>query len=629
MFEIRIHGRGGQGVVTAAELLSAAVFADGKYAQAFPSFGSERTGAPVVSYCRIDDKPIRVREPVMHPDVLIIQDPTLLHQVSLFDGAGDDVVVLINSGQPLAELGIEDFTSRLRPGAVVTVPASQLAQQHAGRPVPNAALLGAFAALTGAVSLDSVLAAITDRFTGAVASGNVAAAEAVYDVALRQLGQPASRPVPGHAPAQPAMPAGRGQGRVEQMEGSRGVAESVGLCRPEVICAYPISPQTHIVEALATQVKSGDLAPCEFVNVESEFAAMSVAIGASAAGARAYTATASQGLLYMAEALYNASGLGLPIVMTVANRAIGAPINIWNDHSDAMSQRDCGWIQLYAETNQEALDLHIQAFRIAEEVSLPVMVCMDGFILTHAHERLEIPAQAQVDRFLPPYEPRQVLDPADPVSIGAMVGPEAFTEVRYLAHARQNQALRLIPEVAAAFASEFGRDSGGLVRPYRVEDAETIVVALGSVLGTIKDTIDELRAAGMKIGALGITSFRPFPLEAVRAALRDAQRVVVLERALAVGIGGIVSANVRMALSHIQLNGYTVIAGLGGRAITKASLRDLFTRAAADELAPLTFLDLNTELVNRELARTAASRRSGPAAENILRDLGAVATRIG
>ena len=210
-------------------------------------------------------------------------------------------------------------------------------------------------------------------------------------------------------------------------------------------------------------MKSGDLAPCEFVNVESEFAAMSVAIGASAAGARAYTATASQGLLYMAEALYNASGLGLPIVMTVANRAIGAPINIWNDHSDAMSQRDCGWIQLYAETNQEALDLHIQAFRIAEEVSLPVMVCMDGFILTHAHERLEIPGQAQVDAV-----PAAVTShgrcsiPADPVSIGAMVGPEAFTEVRYLAHARQKQALELIPEVAAEFA---GRVRPRLRRP--------------------------------------------------------------------------------------------------------------------------------------------------------------------
>src|SRR5512133_722558 len=183
---------------------------------------------------------------------------------------------------------------------------------------------------------------------------------------------------------------------LKQTEGSRAVAEAVALCRPEVICAYPISPQTHIVEALGEIVASGELTPCEFVNVESEFAAMSVAIGASATGARAYTATASQGLLYMAEALYNASGLGLPIVMTVANRAIGAPINIWNDHSDAMSQRDSGWIQLYVESNQQAVDVHLQAFRLAEELSLPVMVCMDGFILTHAYERLELPSQEQV-----------------------------------------------------------------------------------------------------------------------------------------------------------------------------------------------------------------------------------------
>ena len=232
---------------------------------------------------------------------------------------------------------------------------------------------------------------------------------------------------------------------LKQVEGSQAVAEAVALCRPEVICAYPISPQTHIVEALGEIVKSGALAPCEFINVESEFAAMSVAIGASAAGARAYTATASQGLLFMAEALFNASGLGLPIVMTVANRAIGAPINIWNDHTDSMSQRDCGWIQLFAETNQEALDLHIQAFKLGEELSMPVMVCMDGFILTHAYERVDMPSQAQVDAFLPRFEPRQVLDPAEPVSIGAMVGPEAFTEVRYLAHAKQMQALSLIP----------------------------------------------------------------------------------------------------------------------------------------------------------------------------------------
>src|SRR5216110_2598589 len=213
---------------------------------------------------------------------------------------------------------------------------------------------------------------------------------------------------------------------LEQCEGSHAVAQAVALCRPEVICAYPISPQTHIVEGLGEMVKSGALAPCEFINVESEFAAMSVAIGASAAGARAYTATASQGLLFMAEAVYNASGLGLPIVMTVANRAIGAPINIWNDHSDAMSQRDCGWVQLYVESNQEALDVHIQAFRLAERLSLPVMVCMDGFILTHAVERVDIPTLSQVRDFLPPYMPRQVLDPRAPLSIGAMVGPEAF-----------------------------------------------------------------------------------------------------------------------------------------------------------------------------------------------------------
>ena len=410
-----------------------------------------------------------------------------------------------------------------------------------------------------------------------------------------------------------------------QVEGSRAVAEAVALCRPEVICAYPISPQTHIVENLSQLVKSGELTPCEFVNVESEFAAMSASIGASATGARAYTATASQGLLYMTEALYNASGLGLPIVMTVANRAIGAPINIWNDHSDSMSQRDSGWIQLYAETNQEALDLHIQAFALAEELSTPVMVCMDGFILTHAVERVEIPTQEQVDGFLPAFQPRQMLDPEEPISIGAMVGPEAFMEVKYLAHAKQMQALEVIPQIAENFETAFGRRCGGLIDSYRAEDAETIVVALGSVLGTIKDTVDELREQGVRIGVVAIKSFRPFPLEAVRAALGHAQRVLVLEKALAVGIGGIVSANVRMALAGIQLHGYTVIAGLGGRPITKASLRELFTDAVADRLEPLTFLDMDWDVVNRELERMRCSRTSGPHAENILRDVGTVA----
>jgi pyruvate ferredoxin oxidoreductase alpha subunit len=422
---------------------------------------------------------------------------------------------------------------------------------------------------------------------------------------------------------------------LKQIEGSRAVAEAVALSRPQVICAYPITPQTHIVEALSELVKKGEL-NAGFLNVESEFAAMSAVIGASAAGARSYTATASQGLLYMSEAVYNASGLGLPVVMTVANRAIGAPINIWNDHSDAMSQRDAGWIQLYAETNQEAADLHIQAFKIAEELSNPVMVCMDGFLLTHASERVDVPDQAAVDAFLPGYHPRQVLDPDDPVSIGAMVGPEAFTEVRYLAYERMRQAAGVIRDVSADFESQFGRPSGGLVKPYRTDDAELVVVALGSVLGTIKDTVDELRDDGLLVGALGITSFRPFPAAAVRAVLDGAHRLhrlVVMERALAPGGTGIVTADVRAALASpddgTRMPGHaiisTLVAGLGGRPVTRKSLRPALIAAQHGALPSFSFLDLHTELVDAELARMRAARRSGPSAENMLRDLGVTA----
>lgn len=415
---------------------------------------------------------------------------------------------------------------------------------------------------------------------------------------------------------------------LKQVEGSHAMAEAIALCRPEVICAYPITPQTHIVEGLGEMVDSGELKNCEFINVESEFAALSGAIGASAAGVRTYTATASQGLLFMAEAVYNAAGLGLPIVMTIGNRAIGAPINIWNDHTDSMSMRDAGWIQIYAETNQEAVDLHIQAFRLAEELSMPVMVCVDGFILTHAYERIDVPTQEQVDAYLPPFEPRQVLDPRAPVSIGAMVGPDAFLEVRYLAHHRQMSALELIPKLSAEFKEQFGREAGGLIKTYHCENAKTIVVALGSVMGTIKDVIDEMRAEGCSIGAVAICSFRPFPSEELHAVLAHAKRMVVLEKSLAVGIGGIVSHNLRMAVSGISLHAYTVVAGLGGRAITKDSLRNLFDKALKDDLEALTFLDLNHEIVNRELEREKQARRSGPSAENILRDMGTVAAAI-
>ncbi len=411
---------------------------------------------------------------------------------------------------------------------------------------------------------------------------------------------------------------------LRQIEGSKAIAETVALCRPEVVCAYPISPQTHIIEAVGEMVKAGSLTPCEFINVESEFAAMSVAIGASATGARSYTATASQGLLFMTEAVYNAAGLGLPIVMTLANRAIGAPINIWNDHSDAMAVRDSGWIQLFAESNQEAADLHVQAFRLAEELSVPVMVCVDGFILTHAVEGIDLLDQSFVDSFLPPYDPRQVLDPREPVSIGAMVGPEAFEEVRYLAHLRQLDALDRIPEIAQEFFEATGRTSGGLVRPYRMDDAEVVVVAMGSVLGTLKDAVDLRRDQGERVGVLGVTSFRPFPSDAVRAALANARQVVVLEKAFSIGAGGVLSTDIAIAMHRDETTLRTVVAGLGGRAITRRSLEKVLQDAWEDRLAPLTFLDLNQGAVDRERARMHATRRSGPSAENLLRDHGAV-----
>jgi len=387
-----------------------------------------------------------------------------------------------------------------------------------------------------------------------------------------------------------------------QLEGSQAVAETVARCRPEVVAAYPISPQTHIVEGLARMVQAGELTGCEYLNVESEFGAMSVCVGASATGARTYTATASQGLLYMAEAVYNAAGLGLPIVMTVANRAIGAPINIWNDHSDVMSQRDCGWIQLHGASNQEAADLHVQAFALAEELSVPVMVCMDGFVLTHAHERVDVATAEQVDAFLPPFVPRQVLDPADPMSIGAMVGPDAFMEVRYLQHRRQLEALEAIPRVAARFTAAFGRASGGLVRAYRAEEADTIVLGLGSVMGTVEDVVDDLRDQGHRVGALTIGCFRPWPAAAVRAALagHGVERVVVIDKALAPGMGGVVGADVALALAATPIAVYDVVAGLGGRPITSASLRTLLARAEIDALEPLTFLDLDRDLVAGE-----------------------------
>lgn len=330
----------------------------------------------------------------------------------------------------------------------------------------------------------------------------------------------------------------------------------------------------------------------------------------------------------MMEAVYNASGLGLPIVMTLGNRAIGAPINIWNDHSDAMSVRDAGWIQLFVESNQQAVDVHNQAFKLAEALSLPVMVNMDGFILTHAITRVDLPEQELVDQFLPSFVPRQKLDTHSPLSIGAMVGPDAFTEVRYLAHHKQKEALTIIEQQAEEFAQMFGRDSGGLVKSYFTEDADIVFVAMGSVVGTLQDLINDLRSEGYSVGILSLRSFRPFPANAICNVLKNVKQVIVFEKSFAVGMGGILASEIHMATQRYadiqDMKISSVIGGLGGRTITKKSLRKIVEHAKNGQLDSEVFMDLEGSTVVRELKRQQHEQTSGPVAENILRDMGVV-----
>ena len=389
---------------------------------------------------------------------------------------------------------------------------------------------------------------------------------------------------------------------LKQIEGSLGIAEAVALCRPGVVCAYPISPQTHIVENVGKLVKEGKLKQCEFINCESEFSALSISIGASAGGVRTYTATASQGLLFMAEAVYNASGLGLPIVMTVASRAIGAPINIWNDHSDSLSQRDSGWLQLFCESNQDAVDTHIMAFKIAEQVGLPVMVLMDGFVLTHAFERLDIPSQEQIDSFLPEYQPKEFLDPKEPISMGAMVGPEAFTEVRLLQQRKMYKALKVIEDVTKEYRALTGRNSGGLLDCYNCENADVKLIIAGSSVGTAKDEIDRLTKQGYKVGIISLKAFRPFPYDAIRAAIGDTKKVAVLERAFSFGARGIIAPEVERAMRGTGCEIHTAIAGLGGRAVLGSTIKRIADMALNDQFKDeVTWVDVDAKMLNSYL----------------------------
>lgn len=348
-------------------------------------------------------------------------------------------------------------------------------------------------------------------------------------------------------------------------EGSQTIALAVARCRPQVVAAYPITPQTHIVENIAKIVADGELA-CEMVSVESEFSAASVVLGAAVAGSRAYTASSSQGILLMSEVLYNIAGLRIPLVLTCANRAVSAPLSIWNDHQDSMAVRDAGWIQLYCADNQEAVDTTIQAFRIAEATELPVMVCVDGFTLTHTLEPLDVPTQEQVDAFLPPFKFHRALGGPAPTSIGTLVGPEYFTEARHSHHQALLRATTEIEKVDRAWGEASGRSYGGLLHIDGPEDARIGVLTLGSVYGTLFDArahFSDLPAVKL----IKLRCFRPFPEAALQAACEGLDYLIVVERALSPGSGGIVGAEVRAALS-LKSGMPRVInfaVGLGGR----------------------------------------------------------------
>ena len=381
----------------------------------------------------------------------------------------------------------------------------------------------------------------------------------------------------------------------QALEGSQALARTVALCRPQVVAAYPITPQTHIVENIAKLVADGVL-DCEYVSVESEFSAASVVLGAAAAGSRTYTASASQGVLLMCEVLYNIAGMRIPVVMTCANRAISAPLSIWNDQQDSMSVRDAGWIQIYCADNQEAVDTTIQAYRISERTELPVMVCVDGFTLTHTLEPIDLPEQEEVDSFLPSYSFSRTLNPQNPISMGTLVSPDYYTEAR---HSHHQALLQAQDEIIAAdndWGAICGRSYGGLLRVEGNDSAEIGILALGSMYGTLCDARKEHEHPDA-VKLIQLRTFRPFPAEAIREASRGLKQLVVFERALSPGAGGIVGTEVRAALSELEdppeIFNYAV--GLGGRDIPLTLYEEVLKTIATGTPNGFSIFDVNLE----------------------------------
>ena len=369
----------------------------------------------------------------------------------------------------------------------------------------------------------------------------------------------------------------------QMLEGSNAIAQTVRNIKPAVVSAYPITPQTHIVEDLA-QFKADGEADYEYVRAESEFAAASIVAGASAAGVRVYSATSSQGLLLMAEVIFNIAGLRLPVVMTCANRSVSAPINIWNDQQDVMAIRDAGWILLFAENHQEAVNQHIMAYKLAEQLKIPVMVNVDGFVMTHTYEPVTIPTAEQIKKYLPDYkpEPGQYLDPANPVTLGALVTPAHYMEIRQKLHDDLTNSLDTINKEFKKFNKQFLTSNldNGLIEYVGPKNPDTILIAMGSAIGTIKQTLSLLRRGRGEVGVLKIKCFRPFPAEQILKIIKPAKNIAVIDKSISLGQLGILASDIKaMAQGKTNANISSFVVGLGGRDITKEIIKKIIKQA--------------------------------------------------
>jgi|WetSurMetagenome_2_1015567.scaffolds.fasta_scaffold180159_1 pyruvate ferredoxin oxidoreductase alpha subunit len=383
------------------------------------------------------------------------------------------------------------------------------------------------------------------------------------------------------------------------LEGSRAIALTIKNIKPAVVSAYPITPQTHIVEDLASFKADGET-DYEYVRAESEFAAASIILGAAATGVRTYSSTSSQGLLLMTEVIFNIAGMRLPVVITCANRAVSAPINIWNDAQDVMTIRDAGWILLFAENHQEAVTQHILAYKLAEKLRLPVMVNVDGFILTHSYEEVVIPSAEEIKRFLPDYQPKPgtYLDPENPRTFGAFAAPESYLEIRQELHddllasldvikSEYQKYNKIIPLKKSPIADRKSHIDDGLLEYYGPAHAKTVIIAMGSVVGTIKEVIDEKKSEtdllGLSggVGVLKIKSFRPFPAAELAEVLKivGAKHIAVMEKAVSLGYAGPLYIDVKAALQgKTSATVKNFIVGLGGRDITKKMIKNIIAK---------------------------------------------------